>query len=254
MATPCEYQFSDGYYKVKAGFFKLLRVESGVLRYHNEVRDITRTVQVEYGDFGPAEEEIVQQCGARRYNIRLSHGLEMGTAQELGVISRDGRKAIVKSFMGTYQLEWVAEDQATEEETDPLEAPPGPYIVQPGQQGVLVWLTGAPGMGKSTTAQNLSRHKVTISKALWSPVLTLSSPGLCLLRGRLFCCPEKSLHSPGGDQPHPGSVQPEIPGRARPGGEEGGEPGGGKDLRPDHQGRLRGPGVARHEDLPLSPV
>ena len=63
MAPPSEYQFSDGYYKVEAGFFKLLKVESGVLSYHNEVRDVTRTLQVEYGDFGPAEEEIVQQRG-----------------------------------------------------------------------------------------------------------------------------------------------------------------------------------------------
>merc|ERR1712183_926968 len=102
MATPSEYQFSDGFYKVEAGFFNLLKVESGVLGYHNEVRDITRTIQVEYGDFGPAEEEIVQQSGESRYNIKLSHGLDMGTAQELGVISRDGLRATVNSFMGTY--------------------------------------------------------------------------------------------------------------------------------------------------------
>ena len=83
------------------------------MSYHNEVRDVTRTLQVEYGDFGPAEEEIVQQCGKSRYNLKLSHGLELGTAQEFGVISRDGLRATVNSFMGTYHLELVAEDQAT---------------------------------------------------------------------------------------------------------------------------------------------
>ena len=65
MGPPSEYQFCDGYYKAEAGFFKLLKVAGGVLSYHNEVRDITRTIQVEYGDFGPAEEGIVQQCGER---------------------------------------------------------------------------------------------------------------------------------------------------------------------------------------------
>ena len=42
MTTPSEYRFSDGHYKVRAGFFKLLKVEKGVLSYHNEVRNITR--------------------------------------------------------------------------------------------------------------------------------------------------------------------------------------------------------------------
>ena len=119
MGPPSEYQFCDGYYKADAGFFKLLKVAGGVLSYHNEVRDITRTIQVEYGDFGPAEEGIVQQCGERegererRYNIKLSQDLDLGTAQEFGVISRDGLRATVKSILGTYHLEWLAEDQPT---------------------------------------------------------------------------------------------------------------------------------------------
>ena len=115
MTTPGEYRFSDGHYKVRAGFFKLLKVEKGVLSYHNEVRNITRTLQVEYGDFGLAEEVIVEQCEDRRYNIKLTHSLDTGEAQEFGVISRDGLRATVKSFMGTYHLERVGEDQATEE-------------------------------------------------------------------------------------------------------------------------------------------
>ena len=36
--------------------------------------------------------------------------------------------------------------------------PPGPYKVEPGRQGRLVWITGAPGAGKSSTAQLLARR------------------------------------------------------------------------------------------------
>ena len=42
-------------------------------------------------------------------------------------------------------------------EGDPIEAPPGPYKIQPGYLGKFLWITGAPGLGKSTSAQLLSR-------------------------------------------------------------------------------------------------
>merc|ERR1719315_283955 len=38
-----------------------------------------------------------------------------------------------------------------------MEAPPGPYKIQPHNLGKFIWITGAPGMGKSTSAQLLSR-------------------------------------------------------------------------------------------------
>ena len=43
------------------------------------------------------------------------------------------------------------------DEGDPISCPPGPYKVQPHHQGRLLFLTGAPGLGKSTTAQLLAR-------------------------------------------------------------------------------------------------
>ena len=42
---------------------------------------------------------------------------------------------------------------------DPISAPPGPYTLQPHVKGKFLWLTGSPGMGKSTTAQLLGRNK-----------------------------------------------------------------------------------------------
>ena len=62
-----------------------------------------------------------------------------------------------------------------EDNFDDIEAPPGPYKLQPENQGEiklhlgffckiilslgkLIWFSGAPGMGKSTTAQILARE------------------------------------------------------------------------------------------------
>ena len=42
---------------------------------------------------------------------------------------------------------------------EPIEAPPCPYKIQPENQGKLLWITGAAGMGKSTSAQLLARNK-----------------------------------------------------------------------------------------------
>ena len=41
---------------------------------------------------------------------------------------------------------------------DPIDDPPSRhYKIQPEYQGRLVWISGAPGLGKSTTAQLLAR-------------------------------------------------------------------------------------------------
>merc|ERR1719384_2114017 len=41
---------------------------------------------------------------------------------------------------------------------DPADAYPHPYKVQPENQGKLIWLSGAPGLGKSTSAMLLGKN------------------------------------------------------------------------------------------------
>ena len=43
-------------------------------------------------------------------------------------------------------------------ERDPVEAPSCPYPIQPDNQGKLIWLSGPPGAGKSTTAQLMGKE------------------------------------------------------------------------------------------------
>merc|ERR1719273_1176977 len=44
------------------------------------------------------------------------------------------------------------------ENREPIEALTCPYEIQPENQGKLVWLSGPPGAGKSTTGQLMGRH------------------------------------------------------------------------------------------------
>ena len=56
------------------------------------------------------------------------------------------------------KLQWMDEDmiKAAEAAKEPADDPPSYYKPQPNNQGVLVWLCGGPGAGKSTTAKLLS--------------------------------------------------------------------------------------------------
>merc|ERR1719219_946750 len=54
----------------------------------------------------------------------------------------------------------MTEEEAEEldNDGDPIDAPPNHYKVEPERQGRLIWITGPPGLGKSTSAQLLSRE------------------------------------------------------------------------------------------------
>ena len=79
---------------------------------------------------------------------------------ENGILYEDGMKITTKGVMGVCELEWVTEEEVArlEAEGDPIEAPPGDYKIQPEYQGKFLWITGQPGLGKSTSAQLLGRN------------------------------------------------------------------------------------------------
>ena len=57
---------------------------------------------------------------------------------------------------------WVTEEEMralqeiAEQESDSYEAPPNHYTLRPGHFGKLIWISGAPGFGKSTTARRMA--------------------------------------------------------------------------------------------------
>ena len=64
---------------------------------------------------------------------------------------------------------------------DPISAPPGPFTIQPHVLGRFLWLTGAPGLGKSTTAQILGRQRGWNTVNRWTEDHILSQD-LCTMR------------------------------------------------------------------------
>ena len=66
---------------------------------------------------------------------------------------------------GDLELDYkYQEEKWFREKGEDILCPKCPYPLRPEYQGKLVWLTGAPGSGKSTTALLLAKHKGTI---LW---------------------------------------------------------------------------------------
>ena len=109
---------------------------------------------------------------------------------------------------------------------DPISAPPVPYSVQPGQEGRgrLLFITGPPGSGKSSSAQLLARDRGQFSgRDLLANCLCLKDQQIyhtvvhrniawrcskcfriCVLWSGLFLVSKKSLHSPGCIRPNYG--------------------------------------------------
>merc|ERR1719309_127103 len=118
--------------------------------------------KITLGDFGKADPEVlklVEEYENENYNIEMSVNWGQDF-KEMGVLRRDGKTIITKGVMGVGKMAWVTEEEIDEieNEGDPIDAPPGPYKIQPEYQGKLLWLTGPPGLGKSTSAQLLGRN------------------------------------------------------------------------------------------------
>ena len=115
------------------------------------------------GDFGEADPEVAKITGCLRYTVQ--ERIEIGNKERITpmVLTEEGKAFYFKSPIKTIpigSLRWVTDEEAEEaaNDGDPIEAPPSNYKLEPERQGKLLWITGAPGLGKSTTGQLLSRN------------------------------------------------------------------------------------------------
>ena len=117
-----------------------------------------------YGDFGRAPAEIVELAGHPNFNIKVQFvGEDIDITFKL-VLNDEGTRVYGPGLM-PYQkyiiMEWLSEQKLNEykESRQPADAPICPYAkLQPGNLGKIVWFSGPPGSGKSSSAQILGRN------------------------------------------------------------------------------------------------
>ena len=111
-----------------------------------------------FGEFGEAHPDVAKESGKSHYNVAISAW--GGTWRPYAVLSDDGKKLTHYGMSHSVDVfEWISEEEVAElkECGDPVDAPSHHYKEQPENQGKLLWISGAPGLGKSTSGLLLGR-------------------------------------------------------------------------------------------------
>jgi len=147
--------WSDGTYKATGCLYDTIEITG-----NTGLAAMGAEVAIQQGDFGEAAAEIVALTGQNVYTVefRYNYGAEI---VEHGVVTEEGKKITLKTLMGAEPgvLQWMTKEEvsAYEATKDPIDAMSHPYTEQPENPGKFLWLTGPPGLGKSTSAQLLAR-------------------------------------------------------------------------------------------------
>ena len=84
-----------------------------------------------------------------------------GVIHYFGIISEDGKTVFCWGFANCLEtINYLGPEDMKNlfESSEPHDSPTCSYKIQPKNQGKLVWLSGPPGAGKSTTGQLMGRH------------------------------------------------------------------------------------------------
>ena len=115
-----------------------------------------------YGNYGETNAKIFQATGNRFYNVKIKNWYTV-----YGVLNKEGTKLYVEGFATNipahdpyYLLELISDEELEQFKANRQSAlsPICPYVVpNPDSIGKLIWISGPPGSGKSTTAQIFAR-------------------------------------------------------------------------------------------------
>ena len=115
---------------------------------------------LEFGDFGPAPAELIELSGIQNFNVKA----EFGESFKLNLILNDEGTRMFgpkSNFQKNFMIKkWVNDDEFNEfkESREPADSPICQYAkLQPDNLGKIIWFSGPPGSGKSTTAQLIGR-------------------------------------------------------------------------------------------------
>ena len=111
-----------------------------------------------FGDFGEASADVAAAAGKKHYNVNIQlPGLSL---EFKGILSDDGLNVFYWGWANAVDVfRWQSEESilALKQSGDSADAPPSPYKIQPENQGKFLFISGAPGLGKSTTGQLLGK-------------------------------------------------------------------------------------------------
>ena len=113
-----------------------------------------------YGDFGPAPPELAELSGIQNFNLKL----ELNFFKLRLILNDEGTRYYAEKMVPTQKdfkmREWVNDEELNEfkELWEPADSPICKYAkLQPNKPGKIIWFSGPPGAGKSTTAQLMGR-------------------------------------------------------------------------------------------------
>ena len=104
----------EGFYKCTGMWFSHITVTAEQVTVNTNIGGKPLgTVEIEMGNFGPADPAVQARTGMQEYNIKFYHdfGKEMiKKLEEVGVVTEDGLHLSIKGMAGVYQLDWITED------------------------------------------------------------------------------------------------------------------------------------------------
>ena len=169
MSEQSKTPWKNGYYYCNTSAAWLKKVDGSScdvysilkLDYPDIINPIGATGTWTFGNFGPAHEDVQRASGGvKNYNIEMN--VFNGMDHKFGIVSEDGETIfswgnIAGKLLTIYKWQSNEDLKRLSDDREPFETPSCTYEMQPENQGKLVWLSGPPGAGKSTTAQLMGR-------------------------------------------------------------------------------------------------